>query len=73
MAHMRQPRPDSGPGLQIKVLGTFEGALSSLGSGRGVSLRVLRVSRDGWSVEYWVVSVKREGVGCRVQGVGFGG
>ena len=69
MAHMRQPRPDSGPGLQIKVLGTFEVVLSSLGNGRGVGLRVLRVSREGWSVEYWVVRVKREGVGCRVWGL----
>jgi len=33
LTHIRQPRPDAGPGFQAKVLNTFEGAPSSLGSG----------------------------------------
>ena len=35
LAHIRQSRPDSGIGFQAKVLHTFEGFPSSLGSGPG--------------------------------------
>ena len=33
MAHIRQSRPDSGLGFQVKVLKHFQVVLSSLGSG----------------------------------------
>ena len=33
MEHIRQSRPDSGPGFQAKVLKPFKGVPSSLGSG----------------------------------------
>ena len=33
MAHIRQPRPDSGLGVQVKVLALFQGVASSLWSG----------------------------------------
>jgi len=33
MAHIRQSRPDSGPGFQVKVIETISGVSSSLGSG----------------------------------------
>ena len=32
MAHIRQPRPDSGLGFQVESLQTFSGVASSLGS-----------------------------------------
>ena len=35
MAHIRQPRPDSGLGFQAKVLETFQGVPSSLDSHPG--------------------------------------
>jgi len=35
MAHISQSRPDSGLGLQVKVLKTLQGVSSSLCSGRG--------------------------------------
>ena len=33
-AHIRQPGPDSGPGVRVKVLKTFQVVSFSLGSGR---------------------------------------
>jgi len=33
VAHIRQSRPDSGLGFQVKVLDTLQGVPSSLGSG----------------------------------------
>jgi len=48
MAHMRQSRPDSGLGFQVKVLETFELASSSLGSAGGV--RVQSISDTGVNV-----------------------
>jgi hypothetical protein len=38
-AHVRQPRPDSGLGLQVEVFQTFDGIPSSLECGPGYSLR----------------------------------
>jgi len=38
MAHIGQSRPDSGLGLQVKVLKPFQAVPSSLGSGRGDAL-----------------------------------
>ena len=35
MAHMRQSRPDSGLGVQVKVLEAFQVVPSLLGSGTG--------------------------------------
>jgi hypothetical protein len=40
MARIRQPRPDSGLGFQVKVLNTFPVVSSSL-SGRGFQVKVL--------------------------------
>jgi len=37
MAHMRQSRPDSGLGFQVKVLRTIQVVAASLGSGKGIS------------------------------------
>ena len=34
VAHVRQPRPDSGHGFQVQVLNSFKVAPSSLGSGQ---------------------------------------
>ena len=36
MAHIRQPRPNYGLHIQVKVLKTFQVVPSSLGSGPGV-------------------------------------
>ena len=41
-ARTRQSRPDSGLGFQVKVLNTFQGVPSSLGSGLAQTLQLLR-------------------------------
>ena len=45
VARMKQSRPDSGIGCQVKVLSTFQVVTSSIGSGRLTSLGVRRSLR----------------------------
>ena len=56
MALMRQSRPDSGRGVQVKVLKTFFGVSSSLGSGpvaRSPLLSKCSCRRGFWERKFW--------------------
>jgi len=48
LAHIRQSRPDSGLVFQVKVLETFEGVASLLGSGASTRCTHKLISRGSW-------------------------
>ena len=47
LAHVRQPRPDFGLGVRVKVLHTLKVAPSSLGSAVGAAIRLTRTLFPG--------------------------
>ena len=53
MARIKQSRPDTGLGSQVKVLKVFQGVPSSLGSGGPINLEHTHASNDGVPRGWW--------------------